>query len=134
MTSLLSATVPGFGVGLQVLCAWYGDMTSIARLGMRVTGAAAAGTTETVNAPSRPSRTAMAGRAGRKRRDTGRDPQRRGQGNARRREWGARAPSIDHGLRRSEHPEGWSGPIGTHISGQARTSGRHVPPPALPEL
>src|SRR3954468_22610093 len=98
MTSLLSATVPGFGVGLQVLCAWYGDMISIARLGMRVTGAAAAGTTEMVSAPSRPSRTTTEGRAERKRRDTGRNPQRRGQGGqhgARPRESGARAPSID---------------------------------------
>src|SRR3954467_4250019 len=137
ITSLLSATVPGFGVGLQVLCAWYGDMTSIARLGMRVTGAAAAGRTEMVSAPSSPSRTAIAGRAGRKRRDTGRDPQRRGQGGhngARPRESGARAPSIDPRLHRSEYPEGWSGPMASRISGQGGTSGRHVHPPALPEL
>src|SRR3954471_2099319 len=100
MTSLLNATVPGFGVGLQVLCAWYGDMTSIALLGMRVTGAAAAGTTETVSAPSRPSRTTTGGRTERERRDTGRDPQRRGQGNARPRKSGARAPSIDPPLHR----------------------------------
>src|SRR3954451_2924490 len=107
MTSLLSATVPGFGVGLQVLCAWYGDMTSIARLGMRVTGAAAAGRTETVSAPSRPSRRTTDGRV-RRARDTGRIPQQRRQEDARPRESGARAPSIDRGLRRSEHPEGWS--------------------------
>src|SRR3954468_8173655 len=88
MTSLLSATVPGFGVGLQVLCAWYGENTSIALLGMRVRGAAAAGTTgtgtaaggttETVSAASRPSRTAREGRRA-ERRDTGRDPQQRRQ-------------------------------------------------------
>src|SRR3954451_19195437 len=78
MTSLLSAMVPGFGVGLQVLCAWYGENTSIALLGMRVSGAAAAGTTETGSAPSRPSRTAREGRRA-ERRDTGRDPQQRRQ-------------------------------------------------------
>src|SRR5690349_9249560 len=104
MTSLLSASVPALGVGLQVLCAWYGDMTSIVRVGIRVTGAAAAGTTEMVSAPSKPSRTATVGRAGRRRRGTGNDPQRRGQGNARPRSSGARAPFIGHAVGRSEHP------------------------------
>src|SRR4051794_35917848 len=106
MTSLLSATVPGLGVGLQVLCAWYGEKTSIVLPGMRVTGAAEAGRTETVSAPSRPSRTATEGRRA-ERRDTGRDPQQRRQEGARRppenqRKRDALAPVFGAAVGRSE--------------------------------
>src|SRR3954453_16458815 len=118
MTSLLRASVPGFGVGLQVLCAWYGENTSIALLGMRVTGAAAAGKTETVSAPSKPSRTARDGRRA-ERRDTGRDPHQRRQEGTRRRPGfeqeveqeesagcDALAPFFGAGVGRSEQGQG----------------------------